>query len=147
MTDCVLNLKREASVKPERGEWFTRGIIYSPDSDQSPFCYSVEDRVRPEGEKVYGQTAIAEGIYELKNTFSNRFKKRLPILLGVKNFEGVRIHAGNTAENSEGCILVGTRQTANGVSNCAPSVDAIIALIDANADVGVRTLLNITNGV
>ena len=57
--------------------------------------------------KVYGQTAIPSGSYECVYTYSNRFKKMLPLLLNVKGFEGIRIHSGNSAKDTEGCILVG----------------------------------------
>ena len=57
--------------------------------------------------KVYGQTAIPCGSYECVYTYSNRFKKMLPLLLNVKGFEGIRIHSGNSAKDTLGCILVG----------------------------------------
>jgi hypothetical protein len=57
--------------------------------------------------KMYGQTAIPSGSYECVYTYSNRFKKMLPLLLNVKGFEGIRIHSGNSSKDTEGCILVG----------------------------------------
>ena len=57
--------------------------------------------------KVYGQTAIPRGSYECVYTYSNRFKKMLPLLMNVKGFEGIRIHSGNSSKDTEGCILVG----------------------------------------
>lgn len=71
-------------------------------------CDTLEDRVRPEGEKVYGKTAIPEGTYEVKLTHSPRFKKILPEILNVPNFSGIRIHKGNQSSKTEGCVLVGT---------------------------------------
>lgn len=78
------------------------------------FCYTVEDTVRS-GAKVKGKTAIAYGRYKVIVNMSNRFKKLMPLLIDVPNFERIRIHAGNTAEDSEGCIIVGMAQTQNGV--------------------------------
>lgn len=74
-------------------------------------CHVLEDVVRdlgPNGEgKVMGATAIPAGTYKVDITFSQRFQRELPILLDVPFFTGIRIHKGNTSENTHGCLLVG----------------------------------------
>ena len=59
------------------------------------------------GRKIKGRSAIPEGRYAVVISWSPKMKAWLPILIGVPNFSGIRIHAGNTAKDTEGCILVG----------------------------------------
>ena len=92
-------------VRRFRQEKFTGGNLYI---GRELFCQTIEDRVREPGEpKVWGETAIPYGIYQIALTMSNRFGRVLPELLKVPGFSGIRIHSGNTAADSAGCILVG----------------------------------------
>ncbi len=69
-------------------------------------CHTLEDAVRDV--KIQNETAIPYGKYEVKLTISPRFKRTLPLLIDVPNYEGVRIHWGNYAKDTDGCILLGT---------------------------------------
>jgi hypothetical protein len=87
--------------------------MYSEDCTISPaivdgkfFGYCLEDTVRPQGVKVKGKTAIPAGRYEVVVTVSNRFKRLMPLLLDVEGFDGIRIHGGNTSEDTDGCLLI-----------------------------------------
>ncbi|MBO4827604.1 MAG: hypothetical protein J5506_10320 [Prevotella sp.] len=76
----------------------------------SYFCDTLEPTWRDYkhgGRKIKGCSAIPEGRYAVVISWSPKMKKWLPILLGVPMFKGIRIHAGNTAKDTEGCILVG----------------------------------------
>jgi hypothetical protein len=86
-------------------------------------CFTLEDIERPL--KVAGLTAVPRGRYEVVITFSERFKKVLPLLLNVLDFEGVRIHTGNNSANTEGCILVGKARDTNTVSQSKVAFDAL----------------------
>jgi len=80
-------------------------------------CWTLEDVVRPTGEKVDGDTAIPFGTYPVTITFSNRFQCDMPLLVGVPNYTGVRLHYGNTAADTSGCLLLGTEHTGTSVLN------------------------------
>ena len=90
---------------------YTIGKLYN---GTTYLCDTLEDKVRDinkdgklDTEKVYGETATPYSKYKVTITYSNRFKKDLPLLLNVPNFDGIRIHPGNTAIDTHGCILVG----------------------------------------
>lgn len=61
--------------------------------------------------KIKGETAIPKGTYQVIWSFSNRFQRFMPELLNVPGFSGIRIHAGNTEEDTDGCILLGKSKT------------------------------------
>ena len=91
---------------------YTVGKLYA---DGEYVCYTLEDAVREkentpvEQWKIPGSTAIPKGTYKVGYTFSNHFQKNLPELFNVPGFSGVRIHTGNSDQDTEGCILVGTQ--------------------------------------
>jgi hypothetical protein len=68
---------------------------------------TLEDTVRPPGVKVYGKTAIPEGLYRVKFQWSNHFQKEMPYLQDVENYTGVMFHNGIKVEHTLGCPLVG----------------------------------------
>jgi len=92
-------------------------------------CFILEDVVRPD--KVYGKTAIPEGTYEVLITWSPRFKRQLPLLVNVPNYQGVRIHPGNTPDHTEGCLLPGTTRAADSVGESRKAFDKLFAKIEA----------------
>jgi hypothetical protein len=109
-------------IKVVRREFTEKSTIGELFIDNNFFCYTLEDKVRAETEeKVYGQTAIPKGKYEVIVNYSNRFKQQMPLLLNVKGFEGIRIHKGNTDVDTHGCLLLGKSKSKDfiGLSNVA----------------------------
>ena len=127
---------REPVIRPDKGEAFTPGRMYL---NGLHFGYTCEDEDRfletvGIREKKHGRTAISRGTFPLEVTFSNRFQRELPYVAGVLGFEGIRIHGGNRAEDSLGCILLGQVRTATGIAQCANTVQRLIAMIKACED-------------
>ena len=97
-------------------------------------CYTLEDVERDT--KVFGKTAIPKGIYEVTMTMSNRFKKMMPLLLNVPNYAGVRIHSGNKAEDTEGCILLGQTRSIDAISGSRLAIDKFYPKLEAALKLG-----------
>lgn len=104
-------------------------------------CFTLEDVVRDV--KIPGKTAIPAGAYNLVITPSNRFKRDLPLVEGVPGFEGIRIHPGNRAEDTEGCILVGLSKGKDFVSESRKAFDALFLKIKAALDGGEKVTLEV----
>lgn len=84
--------------------------------------------------KKYGETAIPTGSYECVYTYSNRFKKMLPLLLNVPGFDGIRIHSGNSAKDTLGCILIGKNDKKGWVSDSRFWTDKLIQTMKVALD-------------
>ena len=87
-------------------------------------CYTLEDCVREK--KIPRITAIPAGEYKVILNLSTRFKRVLPLLIDVPNFEGVRIHNGNYSSDTEGCILVGETISKDMVGNSRAAMEKLM---------------------
>lgn len=122
-----LTLKRLAFTND-----YTEGKLYI---DGVYFCDTLENKDRGLVQtmsvqeihqiKVFGKTAIPFGIYKVLVTMSPKFKKLLPILLRVPGFYGIRIHAGNTVKDSQGCILAGIKSSNGILKDSKKTVEAL----------------------
>lgn len=103
------------------------------------FCDTLEDTDRGlantmplsqiQAAKRKGTTAIPTGRYLMELTVSPRFGRTLPIIIGVKGFDGIRIHRGNTHEDTEGCILVGENKAVGKVLNSANTENRLMDIL------------------
>ena len=132
-----LRLKRIA-----KRDAYTIGRLYI---DEKYFCDTLEDRVRDLSKepKIKGQTAIPTGRYRIYLTYSPRFKRILPLLDNVPQFSGVRIHRGNTAKDTEGCILVGYNREVGKVLDSAATEQRLMAILQNAANKGEQIYITI----
>ena len=98
---------------------FTLGSMYVDDDFLGYTCEDCDRRLESGGTKVHGETAIPRGKYRVVLSFSEKFRKYLPEVLGVPGFLGIRIHGGNDAADTLGCPLLGSERTDDGVKNCS----------------------------
>ena len=129
----VMNLKL---IRKEYST-YTSGVLFI---DDKKFCETLEDVNRDinrngkfdNGEaKIYGDTCIPYGKYKVTVTYSPKFKRELPEILGVNSFSGIRIHRGNTTADNKfklvqikddtlGCILCGEKVVNGYLYNSTP---------------------------
>lgn len=103
--------------------------------------FTCEDAIREV--KIPGRTCVPTGTYKVIMNFSNRFQRIMPLLINVPNFEGVRIHSGNTSADTEGCVLVGTARTKEGVSNSRFASTTVNETIENALQLGQEITLEI----
>ena len=125
---------------------YTIGKLYI---DGKYFCDTLEDTVRDtnksgkfdNGEKkIKGKTAIPYGTYEIKWTYSPRFKKYTPQIMNVPSFEGIRIHSGNSSTDTEGCLLLGENKKVGMVLNSRATINKFYPLIKKACSKGKVTI-------
>lgn len=116
-----LTLKR-LNLTPNytEGELYVNGVY---------FCMTLEDTNRDlnkngqfdnNEKKVYGETCIPYGKYKVILSYSPKFKRELPEILEVPNFQGIRIHRGNKTSHTLGCVLCGEKVKNGYLSNSTP---------------------------
>lgn len=120
--------------------------------DGEKFCNTLEDVVRDlkdydhDGQfdnKVYGQTAIPCGTYQVVISYSPKFDKRLPELLNVPGFTNIRIHCGADAKHTEGCILIGENRQKGRLTNGPYYQGVLVDLIDERIKNGEQCRISI----
>lgn len=104
-------------------------------------CWTCEDAERDE--KIKGKTAIPRGKYKIERTWSPRFGMTMPQLMNVPGFDGIRIHTGNTAEDTEGCILPGMERRAKGVGASQLAYRELLRWLDSIEQQGLEAWIEI----
>lgn len=124
--EMILKLFRETFTDKS-----TIGQLYI---DGKQFCFTLEDvdrKLENGGKKIYGQTCIPRGKYEVIIDFSTKRNMEVPWLKNVPQFTDVQMHIGNRAEDSEGCILVGSTKGQDFVGNSRATFARLMEMLDA----------------
>ena len=138
-------LKRDIhSEKSTTGKMYVDGVFE---------CFTLEDLDRglkssmPLDDikkiKVYGQTAIPTGRYEVTTSYSGLFNKEMPLLKGIPGYDQVRIHPGNSDKDTLGCILVGEARTIDWVSNSRAAFARFYPKLKAALEAGQKVFITV----
>lgn len=132
---------------------YTIGDLYRFDR-VLPLCNTLEDTVRelvdinddgdfddPGEGKIYGQTAIPCGHYEIELRHSPHFGRDMLYLNDVKGFTDIMVHAGNFADDTKGCILVGENRVKGKVVNSRYWEAVIKNIIRDDEDNGLKSYI------
>lgn len=134
-----LELKRDTFT-----EHSTTGILFV---DAVRECFTLEDKDRhleDGGIKQYGRTAIPRGRYKVVLDWSPKYKRKMPHVLAVPGFNGIRIHSGNKHEDTEGCILVGRSRHKDWLRDSRLAFNALLKKMTTAWDAGDEVWLTIT---
>ena len=94
--------------------------------------------------KIKDNTCIPYGTYNVTITYSPRFKRNLPLINNVKGFEGIRVHNGNTPQDSSGCVLLGFNKIKGQVINSKDTVNKFIDIVQKVLNKGEKVTITIT---
>ncbi len=131
-------------VRKYRKETYTIGKLYV---DGVYFCDTIEDKDRGLDDsmtvreilnkKVKGETAIPTGHYNIEITYSPKYKRMMPLLIGVKGYSGIRIHSGNTSKDTEGCLLVGKNTKVGMVLESRNTYQRLFAMMQGQKNITI----------
>lgn len=131
--------------RTDKGSTYTTGRLYI---NREYFCDTLEDTDRglnfhmsePEISriKVYGKTAIPYGIYKVRLSYSPKFKRILPELLNVPGYKGIRIHRGNSDEDTLGCLLVGKLIRQGYITKSTITEEALIKALQSDTEIEIE---------
>jgi len=110
-------------------------------------CFILEDKDRKledGGTKVYGKTAIPRGFYEIVMDYSPKYKKNMPHILDVPQFEGIRIHPGNKEDDTEGCLIPGMDYKTDWVSESKVAYEKLLSLMLSAWTAGEKVTIEIS---
>ena len=121
--------------------------------DTKHICYTLEDLVRerpgvPVAQwKVKGKTAIPAGVYPVTLEYSPKYGEDTLTIQNVPGYQYIRMHAGNTAADTEGCILLGTQASDHTLvgGSSRPAVALVHSLVAPVIQAGMQVSIEIKN--
>lgn len=140
-------------LKLQRNIFTEKTTIGTLSINGKPECFILEDKDRGLDDsmtleninklKVYSQTAIPYGRYEVIITYSPKFKKQLPLLVSVKGYEGIRIHVGNKDADTHGCLLPGNKHSMDFVSESTLAFNTLFEKLKLAKNAGEKIFISV----